>query len=161
MFLSEAAKALGVIRAKSSLYRTPAFPAGSGPDFVNAAFSVETDLNPREVLACLHDAEKRFGRVRQQRWAARTLDLDLIAYENQILPDLSTYSYWAELPLEEQQKKAPEELVLPHPRLHERAFVLVPLNDIAPDWVHPVTGKSVSQMLKSLPKSAKAEVCRL
>jgi len=149
---------IGVIRARSRLYHTPAFPAGSGPDYVNAAFSVMTELSPAELLACLHDAEAQFGRVRRARWGARTLDLDMIAYEDQILPDVSTFHYWSDLTLAEQQQKAPTELILPHPRMHERAFVLVPLADIAPDWVHPVHGRSVTEMLEALPKTALEEV---
>ena len=156
--LTDLVKEIGVIRAQSRLYRTPAFPAGSGPDYVNAAFSVLTELEPAELLDCLHNAESQFGRVRRTRWAARTLDLDLIAYEDQILPDISTFRRWSDLTLAEQQQKAPAELIVPHPRMHERAFVLVPLADIAPNWVHPVYGHSVTQMLAALPKTALEEV---
>jgi 2-amino-4-hydroxy-6-hydroxymethyldihydropteridine diphosphokinase len=152
---------LGVIRGKSRLFRTPAFPRGSGPDFINCALKLETDLSARALLACLHDIEARFGRRRQARWAPRTLDLDLIAYDDQILPDRATYLKWAELPLDAQMKRVPQELILPHPRLAERAFVLVPLADVAPDWVHPVTGRSVRQMLDALPHKDISDVISL
>lgn len=151
----------GVIRSVSRLFRTPAFPRGSGPDFVNCAFKLETDLSAPALLAALHRIEADFGRVRQARWAPRTLDLDLIAYDDQVLPDRPTYLKWAELPLEEQMRRAPTELILPHPRLAERAFVLVPLADVAADWVHPVTGRSVRQMLEALPRGDISDVTAL
>ena len=149
---------LGVIRARSRLFRTPAYPAGSGPDFVNAAISVETSLTAPAVLEELHGIESHFGRIRTQRWGPRTLDLDLIGYDDAVLPDRETYLRWARLPLSEQMRAAPDDLILPHPRLHERAFVLVPLGDVAADWVHPVTGLSVTQMIDALPKEQRAEV---
>jgi 2-amino-4-hydroxy-6-hydroxymethyldihydropteridine diphosphokinase len=99
--------------------------------------------------------------VRQARWAPRTLDLDLIAYDDLILPDRATYKKWAELPLEEQMTLTPRELILPHPRLAERAFVLVPLAEVAGDWVHPVTGRTVRQMLDELPHKDISEVAAL
>ena len=148
----------GVIRSKSTLYRTPAFPPGAGPDFVNAACVLATNQTPAGLLETLHGIEVEFGRERRQRWGPRTLDLDLIAYGNQILPDLKTFQTWSDLPLHEQQSQAPECLILPHPRMHERAFVLVPLSDVAPDWRHPVYGRTVEQMLKLLPKNAVEEV---
>ncbi|MEM9578223.1 MAG: 2-amino-4-hydroxy-6-hydroxymethyldihydropteridine diphosphokinase [Pseudomonadota bacterium] len=151
-------EALGVIRAKSRFFRTPAFPAGAGPDFVNAAFSVETDLPAHEVLECLHGVESAFGRERRQRWSARTLDLDLIALDGTVLPDMQTYQEWVGLPLEEQMSRTPAELILPHPRLQDRAFVLVPLLEVAPDWVHPATGQTIRQMHNALPENLRQEV---
>ncbi len=148
----------GVIRSKSALYRTPAFPPGAGPDFVNAACVLATNQTPAGLLETLHGIEVEFGRERRQRWGSRTLDLDLIAFENQILPNLETFQEWSDLPLHEQQSQAPESLILPHPRMHERAFVLVPLSDVAPDWRHPVYGRTVARMLKLLPKNAVEEV---
>ena len=72
------------VSAISRFYRTPAFPAGSGPDFVNGAALLKTTLGAAELLAHLHDLEAEFGRLRQTRWAARTLDLDLIAIEDEV-----------------------------------------------------------------------------
>ena len=145
----------------SRFFQTPCFPAGTGPDFVNAAALVESDLSAPEVLARLHKVEAQFGRVRQTRWAGRTLDIDLIAGGDMILPDRATYEAWRDLPLEDQMKRAPEQLILPHPRLQDRAFVLVPLNDVAPGWIHPVLGLSVAEMLAKLPETDREAVVPL
>lgn len=145
----------------SGLYQTPAFPAGSGPDFVNAACAFHSDLGAADVLAALHQIEADFGRLRQERWGARTLDLDLIAVGADIQPDPATFDQWFGLPLEVQKVETPSELILPHPRLQDRAFVLVPLADIAPNWVHPVFGKTIRQMLDDLPDTAIAEIIAL
>ncbi len=151
-------KDIGVIRGVSRLFRNPAFPPGSGPDFINCALKLETDLSSQALLDVLHEIEAAFGRVRKKRWGPRTLDLDLIAYDDLVLPDRRIHLEWARLPLEEQIKRVPETLILPHPRLAERAFVLVPLADVAADWVHPVTGQSVRQMLNALPSNEISEV---
>jgi 2-amino-4-hydroxy-6-hydroxymethyldihydropteridine diphosphokinase len=150
-----------VIRARSRYFSTPAFPAGSGPDFVNAVIEIETQQDAPQLLAQLHSVEALMGRARTVRWGVRTLDLDLVALGGQVLPDLQTHQYWRELPLEDQLRETPEQLILPHPRLSERAFVLVPMMDVAPDWVHPVTRASVRQMFDALPRAAKAEVVPL
>ena len=150
-----------VIRCQSRFFKTPAFPAGSGPDFVNAAAVIETDANAYDLLAHLHHVEAQMGRARGQRWGARTLDLDLIAFGAQVLPDAQTHRYWRELSLETQKTAVPPELILPHPRLEERAFVLVPMLDVAPEWCHPVTGLSVREMHDALPQAALREVIAL
>lgn len=140
-----------VIRAVSRFFTTPCFPPGAGPDYVNAAIRVDTALPAGALLAALHRIEARFGRARAQRWGMRTLDLDLLAMGDRVLPDRATYARWAGLDPATQASAAPDRLILPHPRLHERGFVLVPLADIAPDWRHPVTGKSVAEMCAALP----------
>lgn len=134
----------------SPFYRTPAFPKDSGPDFINAVVAAETELSPDAVISALHDVEKSLGRDRKSRWAPRTLDLDLIDYAGLVLPDPETYRAWAEAPPEVQRSKAPEELILPHPRLQDRGFVLLPLRDVAPDWTHPVTGETVDALIARL-----------
>ncbi len=146
------------VSATSRLCRSPAFPAGSGPDYANAAALLTTDLAPAALLAHLHAVEAGFGRVRIQRWGARTLDLDLIAVGDRILPDPALLRHWIDLPPERQREEAPQMLILPHPRLQDRAFVLLPMADIAPAWRHPLTGRSVVEMLAALPEAARAEV---
>lgn len=152
------AAAIGTVTSQSAIYRTPSFPAGSGPDYANAVIRVETTLAPAEVLAALHRIEASFGRERQRRWGSRTLDLDLLAYDALIAPDRETYEHWRDLPLERQMRDSPDTLVLPHPRLHERGFVLVPLAEIAPGWRHPVLGLTAQEMRDARPVSELAEI---
>ena len=146
---------------KSKLYQTPAFPKGAGPDFVNAAISVETDQTAKKILDHLLRIEQEMGRIRTTRWAQRKIDLDLIAVGSLLLPDLETYTYWYALTLENQKREAPEQLILPHPRLQDRAFVLGPLMDIAPEWVHPYLNKSVEELWMELTDDDRREICAL
>jgi 2-amino-4-hydroxy-6-hydroxymethyldihydropteridine diphosphokinase len=142
----------------SRLYRTPAFPPGSGPDFVNAALALDWDGSPEALLSLLHEIESAFGRTRATRWEARLIDLDLIALGDSVLPDAATQVHWAALPADRAAVDTPEQLIVPHPRLAERGFVLVPLADVAPDWRHPVTGRSVAQMLADRPPEERAAI---
>jgi 2-amino-4-hydroxy-6-hydroxymethyldihydropteridine diphosphokinase len=137
--------------ARSRLFRTPCFPPGAGPDYVNAAAVLECDLQPDALLDILHRIEARFGRARQQRWGMRTLDLDLIARGQTVLPDPATQRRWMKLARDRQATETPDQLILPHPRLQDRAFVLVPLAEVAPDWCHPVSGLTVAEMCAGLP----------
>ena len=144
----------------SPLYATPCFPAGAGPDYVNAAAtaSIPSGWDAPRTLALLHEVEARFGRTRETRWGMRTLDLDLVAFGSAVAPDPATFAAWRDLDPARQRQETPDRLILPHPRLQDRAFVLVPLNDVAPSWVHPVSGQTVSAMLAALPVADRAEV---
>jgi 2-amino-4-hydroxy-6-hydroxymethyldihydropteridine diphosphokinase len=146
----------------SRYYSSPAFPAGSGPDFINACVRARWpdagESGARAALGALHAIEARFGRVRRQRWAGRTLDLDLLAVDGMVLPDAQTQDGWRMMPPDRQAAEAPDRLILPHPRLQDRAFVLVPLAEIAPDWRHPRTGRTVRTMRDALPAADLAAV---
>lgn len=154
----------GIAMVKESLlYSTPCFPDGAGPDYINAALLLRVDaaIGPADLLEILHRIEADFGRQRQGRWGARSVDLDLLAFGDSVLPDVATWDQWRGLPPSRQAVEAPNQLILPHPRMQDRAFVLVPLADVAPGWVHPVLGKSVSAMLDDLPPVDRDAVRRL
>ena len=144
----------------SRLFATPCFPAGAGPDYVNAAALLQVDqsLSAKMLLARLHQLENMFGRQRNARWGMRTLDIDLLAFGDLILPDEATQAYWRNLDPALQARAAPDQLILPHPRLQDRAFVLVPLADVAPNWRHPLLHLTVAQMVAALPAGDLSEM---
>ncbi len=146
------------MRRKSRLFNTPCFPLNAGPAYVNAVIRCDTSLSATDLLARLHDIENAFGRKRMQRWGSRTMDLDLLAFGQAVLPDLEGYSRWRNLADDLRSLRAPETLVVPHPRMAERAFVLIPMLDVAADWRHPVDGLSVAQMAAALPSHEKLSV---
>lgn len=128
------------LRAESSLWETsPVGTPDEQPWYTNAVLSVETALPPQALLETLLAIEQEFGRVRTFRNAAKTIDLDLIAYKDQIIGN-------------------EPHLIVPHPRMQERAFVLKPLQEIAPDWIHPVTKVSLNNLIKSLPSEQEARI---
>ena len=137
----------------SRFFATPCFPAGAGPDYVNAAalLQVEEATAAKDLLSRLHHVEAMFGRQRAQRWGMRTLDIDLLALDNVVLPDVATQTHWRRLDPALQATQTPDDLILPHPRMQDRAFVLLPLNDVAPDWRHPVLNQTISQLLAAIP----------
>lgn len=145
----------------SALYRTPAFPAGAEPDFVNAALTFDSPLDPDQVLQLFHRIEAAHARTRRHRWAGRTLDIDLIAAGDAVLPDRATWRRWHDLPPAAQRSETPAELILPHPRLQDRGFVLVPLMDVAPEWRHPVLGRTIAQMCAEIPAEDRDSVVKL
>ncbi|MEM9756844.1 MAG: 2-amino-4-hydroxy-6-hydroxymethyldihydropteridine diphosphokinase [Pseudomonadota bacterium] len=144
--------------SQSRCYATPAFPAGSGPDYVNAVVEIGWLGAPDALLADLHGIEARFGRSRRARWEARVIDLDLVTFGQAVAPDAETEAAWRTMPANQAARETPQTLVLPHPRLAERAFVLVPLAEIAPSWRHPVTGRRVLDMLDALAPEDRAGV---
>ena len=157
IYSNERIKVLGISR----FFKTPCFPPGAGPDYVNVALIAETGLSASEMLAALHMVEAEFGRQRDKRWGMRTLDLDLLSFDAVVVPDLDTVESWMNLPLDAQVRQTPDTMLLPHPRIQDRAFVLVPLMDVAPDWVHPVLQRSVREMHDALPLEARQAVIPL
>jgi 2-amino-4-hydroxy-6-hydroxymethyldihydropteridine diphosphokinase len=124
---------------RSAWYRTEPVPRSKQPWFTNAVVSVTTRLDAEELLGALQATERQFGRVRGEQNASRVLDLDILDYYG--------------------ERKDTPSLVLPHPRLHQRRFVLLPLAEIAPHWRHPIFGLTAQQLLASL--SSEQQVVRL
>lgn len=128
------------LRGRSSLWRTsPVGPVADQPDFVNAVVRLVTSLNPRALLTLCQAIEDSMARDRSKEvpMGPRPIDLDILSFGDQILEE--------------------KDLVLPHPRLAERAFVLEPLRELAPEFVHPATGQTIEEMLAALPSGQKAE----
>ena len=118
------------IKKQSRMYETEPWGVKDQPKFINMAVEAETDKKPEELLRILKEIEKEIGRTETVKWGPRVIDLDILFYDDLIL-------------------KIPG-LEIPHPLLHERDFVLKPLCEIASDKKHPVTGKTVKEMLENL-----------
>ncbi|TVR99063.1 MAG: 2-amino-4-hydroxy-6-hydroxymethyldihydropteridine diphosphokinase [Rhodospirillales bacterium] len=127
-----------VVVCRSRWYRSRPVPPSDQPPYVNAVAHVTTDLDPLRLLQTLHAVEARFGRRRGVPNAARPVDLDLLAYGAQI-------------------RDRDSGIVLPHPRMHQRRFVLQPLAELAPSWRHPRLGLTTLEMLAQVPKDQVAE----
>ncbi len=130
------------VRARSSLWHTPPYPRSAQPWFTNAVVAVATPLGPHDLLHKLHEIERQFGRKRRIKWAARPLDLDLLDYNRQVLGAGALGVDHLNRPL-----------MLPHPAVESRNFVLKPLAEVAPRWTHPVTGQGIAHLISQLPKS--------
>ncbi|PIG92766.1 2-amino-4-hydroxy-6-hydroxymethyldihydropteridine diphosphokinase [Gloeocapsopsis sp. IPPAS B-1203] len=115
--------------AQSSWYQTAAVGPPQ-PDYINGCVVLQVQMAPQLILEILLDIEAQFGRIRRERWGPRSLDLDLLLYDDFIL-DTPT-------------------LQIPHPRMRDRAFVLVPLAEIAPNWIEPVSGKAIAQLVQEV-----------
>lgn len=126
------------VLAQSRWYRSPAWPNPSDPQFVNGVAEVSTALSPAALLALLHRIEAELGRVRAGENAPRAIDLDLLDHHGAVAGGEGGGA------------------VLPHPRLHRRAFVLRPLAEIAPGWRHPVSRRSIAALIADLPPDAVA-----
>lgn len=119
----------------SGVYETEA--VGGPPDnplFLNVALEIQTTLDPRQLLEACLAAEDEFGRSRPVRWAPRTLDIDILFYADRVLAD--------------------KDLIIPHPRLQERAFVLVPLKEIAPNFRHPLLDQTITELASAFSGAA-------
>ena len=112
---------------ESKVYETPPWGYENQPAFLNMAVKCETNLEPESLLKRLKQLEVQLGREQSFRWGPRLIDIDILFYDNIILKS--------------------ESLTIPHPRLHERAFVLVPLAEISPDFIHLVLKKTINELL--------------
>lgn len=120
----------------SRWFESAPVPMSDQPWFINAVVHATTSRNAAETLAALHEVEAQFGRQRRVRNEARVLDIDLLDFGGMHSDDMHSDD---------------ASLLLPHPRMHQRAFVLLPLHDLAPDWVHPMTGESIQSLIDALP----------
>lgn len=125
------ARHCGVVVMHSPVYETAAWGVTDQPDFLNQVLMVRTELEPEVLLDTVLGIERSLGRERIQRWGSRLIDIDILYYGQTVL-------------------NTPR-LALPHPWLHRRRFVLVPLVDLAPDFVHPILGKTNAELLATLP----------
>lgn len=130
LFLQQAddaiAQRVGNIIKRSSVYQTQSWGKTNEPDYLNQVLQVQTALPPREVLQCILAIEQTMGRERAEKWGSRTIDIDILFYGDEIVNQA--------------------DLIIPHPHLHQRKFVLEPLAEIAPGYIHPVLNKSILQI---------------
>jgi 2-amino-4-hydroxy-6-hydroxymethyldihydropteridine diphosphokinase len=122
------ARHVGSIRQYSKLYETAAWGKTDQPAFLNQVLELETQQTPEQVLQSINGIEQELGRVRQEHWGSRVIDIDILFYDDLVLQT--------------------QRLTIPHPQLHLRRFTLLPLAELAPDLVHPVLGASISSLLE-------------
>lgn len=118
---------------QSAVYETAAWGKTDQGDFLNVVCQLETDLSPQELLQSCQSIEGQLGRIRYEHWGPRTIDIDILFYGYQIIDE--------------------EDLQVPHPYLQDRAFVLVPLNDLARSFIHPLLKQSIADLLQRVDKS--------
>ncbi len=128
----------------SGFYITKPVPASDQPDFVNCAITLASLKSAKQLLTIFHEIEGQLGRTRGERWSARTIDIDLIAFGQAVLPN---QKLWYELVNDPDPSVFINDPMIPHPRMHKRAFVLAPILDVAPNWVHPLYQKTARDLL--------------
>lgn len=131
----------------SSFWESKSYPDKTQPNFINAVSEVSANLNPYQFLGVLKEIEIMFGRKKNKRWGNRVLDLDILSSSSLIIPNLLVLNKWIKMPLLQQTKVQPGKLILPHPRIQDRLFVLKPLSELSPNWVHPVLNKSILELI--------------
>ena len=147
-----------IVLKKSRFYSSKAFPDPKQPEYLNGCLQIEVDCEAVDVLARLKRIEIKMGRQESSRWGVRTCDLDLLSFDTLVQPNKEIFNQWLNMPLRKQLRVKPSELLLPHPRIQDRAFVLKPLLEVAADWIHPVLNLSVREMFESLPKEERDSV---
>lgn len=135
----------------SSAYDSSPVPATDQPDFTNAVIAADTHLSAGDLLAVCKSVERLFGREPGERWSARTLDIDILAYGELVTPEPDV---WRQLSENYDPEAKPIDLALPHLRMHLRAFALAPFVDVAPNWQHPVLGKTAKELLADVEAAA-------
>lgn len=118
---------LGKVIAQSPLYESKSWGKSSPNDYINSCILLETDLTPHELIEQIHNIENKMGRVRLEKYSDRIIDIDILLYDNLVIDS--------------------EDLIIPHPHMHDRLFVLVPANQIVPNLEHPLFHKSIQQLL--------------
>lgn len=128
--ISEIEAKLGSVAKRSSLYQTASWGKHDQPDFLNQVIELKTSLEPQALLSGVLSIEAVLGRKRVEKWGSRIIDIDILLYEDQIIND--------------------PELIIPHPYLAFRRFCLMPLSEIAPEFIHPILNKNIQQLLLEL-----------
>ena len=139
--IDELHKLAGPVVAQSSFWSSPAWPDPAEPAYTNAVIELDTQLSPDRLLDIMQAIENVFGRVREKRWASRTVDLDIIDFRG--------------------LNRSDERLDLPHPRAQGRAVVMLPLSEIAPSWNDPVSGRKIEDLVAALEVDDRAATSRL
>ena len=125
----------------SSFYQTPSYPDNSDPKFINLCVKLESNLKASELLIEINKIERKLGRTRIKKNEPRTCDIDIIDFNGKIIKN--------------------DELIVPHPRLHLRNFVIYPLKEIEPNWLHPIFNKNIEIFFQELDKNSHNEITRL